>query len=189
MDFSSPNVAKEMHVGHLRSTIIGDSTCRLLEFLGYSVLRLNHIGDWGTQFGMLIAHLQNIFPDYKNTSPPIGDLMAFYKESKKRFDEDEEFKKRAYACVVKLQAHDPDSIKAWKLICDVSRNEFQKVRCITLTHNIYQKMSSIWASAFGFKCTIQILLNNHHKKRCCYLTKLRNKPLQQIQRFFKISTQ
>ena len=127
VDFSSPNVAKEMHVGHLRSTIIGDSTCRLLEFLGYSVLRLNHIGDWGTQFGMLIAHLQDIFPDYKNTSPPIGDLMAFYKESKKRFDEDEEFKKRAYACVVKLQAHDPDSIKAWKLICDVSRNEFQKV--------------------------------------------------------------
>ena len=82
VDFSSPNVAKEMHVGHLRSTIIGDSTCRLLEFLGYSVLRLNHIGDWGTQFGMLIAHLQDIFPDYKNTSPPIGDLMAFYKESK-----------------------------------------------------------------------------------------------------------
>jgi len=127
VDFSSPNVAKEMHVGHLRSTIIGDSVCRLFEFLGYNVLRLNHIGDWGTQFGMLIAHLQDIFPDYKSTSPPIGDLMAFYKESKKRFDSDEDFKKRAYACVVKLQAHDPDYIKAWNLICDVSRNEFEKV--------------------------------------------------------------
>jgi len=127
VDFSSPNVAKEMHVGHLRSTIIGDSVCRLFEYLGYNVLRLNHIGDWGTQFGMLIAHLQDIFPDYKETSPPIGDLMAFYKESKKRFDGDEEFKKRAYSCVVKLQAHDPDYIKAWNLICDVSRNEFQKV--------------------------------------------------------------
>ena len=127
VDFSSPNIAKEMHVGHLRSTIIGDSICRLLEFLGYNVLRLNHIGDWGTQFGMLIAHLQDKFPDYITKSPPISDLMAFYKESKKRFDEDEAFKKRAYACVVKLQAHEPDYIKGWNLICDVSRKEFAKV--------------------------------------------------------------
>ena len=127
VDFSSPNIAKEMHVGHLRSTIIGDSVSRLLEFLGYDVLRINHIGDWGTQFGMLIAHLQDQFPNYATVSPPIGDLMKFYKESKKRFDEDEEFKKRAYACVVKLQAHEPDYIKAWNLICDVSRKEFDKV--------------------------------------------------------------
>lgn len=127
VDFSSPNIAKEMHVGHLRSTIIGDSISRLLEFLGYDVLRLNHIGDWGTQFGMLIAHLQDIFPNYAKESPPIGDLMAFYKESKKRFDDDEDFKKRAYSCVVKLQAHEPDYIKAWNLICDVSRKEFEKV--------------------------------------------------------------
>lgn len=127
VDFSSPNVAKEMHVGHLRSTIIGDSVSRLLEFLGYDVLRLNHIGDWGTQFGMLIAHLQDTFPNFVKESPPIGDLMAFYKESKKRFDSDEDFKKRAYACVVKLQAHEPEYIKAWNLICDVSRHEFEKV--------------------------------------------------------------
>ena len=100
---------------------------RLLEFLGYNVLRLNHIGDWGTQFGMLIAHLQDMFPNFATESPPIGDLMAFYKESKKRFDEDEAFKKRAYACVVKLQAHEPDYIKGWNLICDVSRHEFQKI--------------------------------------------------------------
>ncbi|XP_042611953.1 arginine--tRNA ligase, cytoplasmic-like [Cyprinus carpio] len=127
VDFSSPNIAKEMHVGHLRSTIIGDSMCRLFEFLGYEVLRLNHVGDWGTQFGMLIAHLQDKFPNYLSVSPPIGDLQAFYKESKKRFDEDEEFKRRAYQCVVKLQSKEPDFIKAWNLICDVSRNEFQKV--------------------------------------------------------------
>ena len=127
VDFSSPNIAKEMHVGHLRSTIIGDSISRLLEFLGYNVLRINHIGDWGTQFGMLIAHLQDQFPNYATVSPPIGDLMKFYKESKKRFDEDADFKKRAYACVVKLQAHEPDYIKAWNLICDVSRKEFDKV--------------------------------------------------------------
>lgn len=127
VDFSSPNIAKEMHVGHLRSTIIGDSMCRLFEFLGYDVLRLNHVGDWGTQFGMLIAHLQDKFPDYLSVSPPIGDLQGFYKESKKRFDEEEDFKKRAYQCVVRLQSKEPEFIKAWNLICDVSRREFQKV--------------------------------------------------------------
>ncbi|XP_068617631.1 arginine--tRNA ligase, cytoplasmic [Battus philenor] len=127
VDFSSPNIAKEMHVGHLRSTIIGDSICRILEFLNHDVLRLNHLGDWGTQFGMLIAHLQDQFPDYKTHSPPISDLQAFYKESKKRFDEDEEFKKRAYSCVVQLQSGQSDYIAAWKLICEVSRREFQKI--------------------------------------------------------------
>ncbi|CAF0872225.1 unnamed protein product [Adineta steineri] len=127
IDFSSPNIAKEMHVGHLRSTIIGDSIARLLEYTGFDVLRLNHLGDWGTQFGMLIAHLQDKFPEYKTVSPPIGDLLAFYKASKKRFDEDEEFKKRAYVCVVKLQAYDADIIHAWKMICDVSRKDFEYI--------------------------------------------------------------
>ncbi|XP_065201317.1 arginine--tRNA ligase, cytoplasmic isoform X2 [Planococcus citri] len=127
VDFSSPNVAKEMHVGHLRSTIIGDSICRLLEFLGHDVLRLNHIGDWGTQFGMLIAHLQEMFPNYLTESPSVGNLQRFYKESKIRFDTDEAFKKRAYDCVVKLQSFSPDYIRAWELICDASRKEFQKV--------------------------------------------------------------
>ncbi|XP_063386598.1 arginine--tRNA ligase, cytoplasmic [Cydia fagiglandana] len=127
IDFSSPNIAKEMHVGHLRSTIIGDSIARVLEFLNHDVLRINHLGDWGTQFGMLIAHLQDKFPNFKNESPPISDLQAFYKESKKRFDEDEVFKKRAYTCVVHLQSGHPEYIAAWKLICEVSRREFQKI--------------------------------------------------------------
>ncbi|GBP30132.1 Arginine--tRNA ligase, cytoplasmic [Eumeta japonica] len=127
VDFSSPNIAKEMHVGHLRSTIIGESICRVLEFLNHDVLRINHLGDWGTQFGMLIAHLQDEFPDYRTNSPPISDLQAFYKESKKRFDEDSEFKKRAYSCVVQLQSGQSEYIAAWKLICDVSRREFQKI--------------------------------------------------------------
>ncbi|XP_074068565.1 arginine--tRNA ligase, cytoplasmic isoform X2 [Macrotis lagotis] len=127
VDFSSPNIAKEMHVGHLRSTIIGESMCRLFEFAGYDVLRLNHVGDWGTQFGMLIAHLQDKFPDFVTVSPPIGDLQAFYKESKKRFDTEEEFKKRAYQCVVQLQSKLPDITRAWNLICDVSRQEFKKI--------------------------------------------------------------
>ncbi|CAK8684427.1 unnamed protein product [Clavelina lepadiformis] len=127
IDYSSPNIAKEMHVGHLRSTIIGDCLANMFEYLGHDVLRLNHVGDWGTQFGMLIAHLTDMFPNYKETSPPISDLQAFYKQSKKRFDNDAEFKKRAYECVVKLQSKDPDFIKAWNLICDVSRKEFQLI--------------------------------------------------------------
>nr|XP_028573321.1 arginine--tRNA ligase, cytoplasmic [Podarcis muralis] len=150
IDFSSPNIAKEMHVGHLRSTIIGESMCRLFEFVGFDVLRLNHLGDWGTQFGMLIAHLQDKFPDYLTVSPPIGDLQAFYKESKRRFDTEEEFKKHAYRCVVLLQSKNPDFIKAWKLICDVSRKEFQKIYdCLDVTiiergESYYQdKMSDI----------------------------------------------
>lgn len=145
VDFSSPNIAKEMHVGHLRSTIIGDSIARLLEFLGHDVLRINHVGDWGTQFGMLIAHLQDRFPDYLSVSPPIADLQSFYKESKARFDADQEFKKRAYNCVVKLQASNPDMIKAWQLICDVSRKEFEKIytrldiKLIERGESFYQK--------------------------------------------------
>ncbi|XP_071521110.1 arginine--tRNA ligase, cytoplasmic isoform X1 [Panulirus ornatus] len=127
VDFSSPNIAKEMHVGHLRSTIIGDCICRLLEFLGHDVLRLNHLGDWGTQFGMLIAHLQDCYPDFATNPPPIADLQTFYKESKKRFDEDEAFKKRAYGAVVKLQSHDPVHIKGWEEICEISKKEFEKV--------------------------------------------------------------
>jgi len=127
IDMSSPNIAKEMHVGHLRSTIIGDSIANLCEFVGHEVKKINHIGDWGTQFGMLITHLIESFPNYKTESPPIGDLMSFYRASKKRFDEEEEFKVRAYAAVVKLQAYDKDYTKAWTLICDESRKEFEKV--------------------------------------------------------------
>ncbi|KAK9507251.1 hypothetical protein O3M35_007155 [Rhynocoris fuscipes] len=145
VDFSSPNIAKQMHVGHLRSTVIGDCICRLLEYLGHDVLRLNHVGDWGTQFGMLIAHLQDKFPDYLKVSPSIADLQTFYKESKVRFDSDEEFKKRAYDCVVKLQQQEPNYIKAWNLICDASRKEFQEIydkldiKIIERGESFYQK--------------------------------------------------
>ncbi|XP_074650905.1 arginine--tRNA ligase, cytoplasmic-like isoform X2 [Tubulanus polymorphus] len=148
VDFSSPNIAKEMHVGHLRSTIIGDSICRLCEFVGHDVVRLNHVGDWGTQFGMLIAHLQDKFPNYKTESPPIGDLQAFYKESKKRFDDDESFKKRAYDSVVKLQNYDPEYMKAWNLICDVSRKEFQRIY-ERLDVNLIERGESFYQDLMG----------------------------------------
>ena len=111
----------------MRSTIIGDSLARLLTFVGHDVVGINHIGDWGTQFGMLIAHLRDVFPKYLEQPPEVKDLQQFYKASKQRFDEDEEFKKRAYASVVKLQAHEPEYIAAWKAICDVSEQAFQKI--------------------------------------------------------------
>nr|PUA84570.1 arginyl-tRNA synthetase family protein [Toxoplasma gondii TgCATBr9] len=127
VDFSSPNVAKEMHVGHLRSTIIGESICRILAFHGHEVQRINHIGDWGTQFGMLIEYLHSQFPDYKANMPDISDLNAFYKKAKAAFDADEDFKTRSREMVVKLQGGDEAALESWRLICDVSRKEFEKV--------------------------------------------------------------
>ncbi|NBW63762.1 MAG: arginine--tRNA ligase [Synechococcaceae bacterium WB4_1_0192] len=129
VDFSSPNIAKEMHVGHLRSTIIGDSLARVLEFRGHPVLRLNHVGDWGTQFGMLITHLKQVAPEALNTADAVdlGDLVAFYRQAKARFDDDEAFQTTSREEVVKLQSGDPVSLKAWGLLCDQSRREFQKI--------------------------------------------------------------
>lgn len=129
VDFSSPNIAKEMHVGHLRSTIIGDSIARILEFSGQDVLRLNHVGDWGTQFGMLIAYLREAYPEALTTADALdlGDLVSLYKKAKIRFDEDEEFREIARQEVVKLQAGQEDSRHAWKLLCDQSRREFQVI--------------------------------------------------------------
>jgi arginyl-tRNA synthetase len=129
VDFSSPNIAKEMHVGHLRSTIIGDTIARILEFQGHRVLRLNHVGDWGTQFGMLISYLREAYPEAltKADALDLGDLVAFYKKAKLRFDEDEGFKETARQTVVQLQAGDEATHKAWQLLCDQSRREFQKI--------------------------------------------------------------
>jgi arginyl-tRNA synthetase len=129
VDFSSPNIAKEMHVGHLRSTIIGDALARVLEFRGHPVLRLNHVGDWGTQFGMLITHLKQVAPAALDTADAVdlGDLVAFYRQAKARFDADESFQTISREEVVKLQGGDPVSLKAWGLLCDQSRREFQKI--------------------------------------------------------------
>ena len=127
VDFSSPNIAKEMHVGHLRSTIIGDSLCRMLEFCGHDVHRINHVGDWGTQFGMLITYLQEAYPDIAKTPPSITDLTKIYKAAKERFDKDEDFKTLSRNNVVKLQRGDEDCRAIWNLLCDISRREFQCV--------------------------------------------------------------
>lgn len=136
VDFSSPNIAKDMHVGHLRSTIIGDTLARILEFLGHSTVRLNHTGDWGTQFGQLIAYMKDECPELLEVrecgigdiaAAKIGDLVEFYRKAKTRFDKDPEFKAAALAEVVKLQSGNRDTLRAWNLICDLSRMEFQKV--------------------------------------------------------------
>ncbi len=129
VEFSSPNIAKEMHVGHLRSTIIGDALARLFEFLGHDVVRLNHIGDWGTAFGMLIAYMHEEAPEVLEgkREADLPTLMQWYRNSKQRFDTDEAFKTRARQAVVALQGGDPDALRAWELICHISRQAFQEV--------------------------------------------------------------
>mmetsp|Transcript_12368 Transcript_12368/g.20061 ORF Transcript_12368/g.20061 Transcript_12368/m.20061 type:complete len:699 (+) Transcript_12368:23-2119(+) len=129
VDFSSPNIAKEMHVGHLRSTIIGECIARILEFRGHDVLRINHVGDWGTQFGMLITYLREKYPAALTTQDALdlGDLVVLYKEAKARFDIDEEFKETSRKEVVKLQSGNEEARRAWQLLCDQSRREFQKI--------------------------------------------------------------
>ncbi|MCQ4257370.1 arginine--tRNA ligase [Stutzerimonas stutzeri] len=124
VDLSSPNLAKEMHVGHLRSTIIGDAVARVLEFLGDDVIRQNHVGDWGTQFGMLLAFLEEN-PAAAETE--LSDLEQFYRAAKQRFDESTEFAERARELVVKLQAGDADCLRLWKQFNEVSLSHCQKV--------------------------------------------------------------
>lgn len=129
IDFSSPNTAKEMHVGHLRSTIIGDCLSKLFEFLGYDVLRLNHIGDWGTAFGMLIAYMKEEASDViqGKTFTNLSNLVIWYKTAKQKFDTDLEFKKRAQLEVVALQRGDKETLKAWEIICEISRRAYQEI--------------------------------------------------------------
>ncbi|HBR0976405.1 TPA: arginine--tRNA ligase [Klebsiella variicola] len=124
VDYSAPNVAKEMHVGHLRSTIIGDASVRTLEFLGHKVIRANHVGDWGTQFGMLIAYLEK--QQQENAGEmALADLEGFYREAKKHYDEDEAFAERARSYVVKLQGGDQYFLHMWRKLVDITMSQNQ----------------------------------------------------------------
>lgn len=125
VEFSSPNIAKEMHVGHLRSTIIGEVIARLFEFQGHDVLRLNHLGDWGTAFGMLIAYMKEAGADLQTAD--LQSLVRYYRESKKRFDEDEAFKKRSQLEVVKLQSGEKESLHVWQTICAISNKAYKEI--------------------------------------------------------------
>jgi len=179
IDFSSPNIAKEMHVGHLRSTIIGDSLARIFEFRGFKVLRINHVGDWGTQFGMLISHLKDVYPDALKSSENIklGDLVEFYKTAKKRFDNDINFQDKARQEVIKLQQGNKEATSAWKLICNQSRKEFNNIYNI-LNIKIEERGESFYNKFL--KNIIEELESKNiivedQKAKCVFLEGMKNK--------------
>lgn len=169
VDFSSPNIAKEMHVGHLRSTIIGDCIARMLEFLEYDVLRINHVGDWGTQFGMLIAYLKihNKLVD----SLTIKDLVDCYKQAKNIFDTDPVFKTAAQQEVVKLQQGAEESLLIWKKICEISIKDYKiiyKLLDIKITdrgESFYNQMLKQVVEDFA----VNNLLQESNGAKCVYL--------------------
>ncbi len=132
VDYSAPNLAKEMHVGHLRSTIIGDAVAKALEFMGHKVLRQNHMGDWGTQFGMLLAHLNDRLQANEVAETALSDLEDFYRAAKVRFDNEEGFADRAREYVVKLQSGDAQCLALWQNFIDVS---------IAHSEEVYHKLS------------------------------------------------
>jgi len=127
VEYSSPNVAKEMHVGHLRTTIVGDAIARVLEFAGHRVIRDNHVGDWGTPFGMLIEHLLDVGEDSAEAALLMTDPNAFYQAARHKFDTDPEFTERARSRLVRLQAGDPDTLAIWQRLVDISREYLHQV--------------------------------------------------------------
>ena len=136
VEYSSPNVAKEMHVGHLRTTIVGDAIARVLEFAGHRVIRDNHVGDWGTQFGMLIEYLLDVGEDSAEAGLLRTDPNAFYQAARRMFDSDPAFAERARKRVVDLQGGDPDTLQLWQEIVDISRDYLHRIYArlgVTLT--------------------------------------------------------
>jgi arginyl-tRNA synthetase len=132
VDYSAPNLAKEMHVGHLRSTIIGDAVAKSLEFMGHKVIRQNHMGDWGTQFGMLLAHLNDKLASNQVAETALSDLEDFYREAKVRFDKEEGFADRAREYVVLLQSGDSKCMELWQNFIDVS---------VAHSEEVYEKLN------------------------------------------------
>lgn len=177
IDYSGPNLAKEMHVGHLRSTIIGDAVARTVEFLGHKVVRQNHVGDWGTQFGMLLALFEELPGD---AGQQLSDLEAFYRDAKKRFDASEEFAQRARALVVKLQSGDPDCLALWKRFNDISLSHCFEVyerlgvnlsRADVRGESTYNNMLADVVADLDKKG----LLSESDGARCVFLEQFRNK--------------
>lgn len=136
IDYSAPNVAKEMHVGHLRTTVVGDALARVLEALGHNVVRQNHIGDWGTPFGMLIEHLLDVGEHSAEADLLATDPNAFYQAAKGKFDSSPEFTKRARERVVELQSGDSETLRLWRELVDLSKSYFNRIYAklgVTLT--------------------------------------------------------
>ena len=179
IDFSSPNIAKEMHVGHLRSTIIGDCIARILEFVGYSVLRINHLGDWGTQFGMLIAYLTTAYPNFEesNFTLSLSELMHIYKQSKEKFDLDPVFKQQSQQAVIKLQSQDAKSYRIWEKICAISAQAYQEIydlldiKIINRGESFYNPMLSSIVAELEQAQVLQI----SDGAKCIYLDGFKNR--------------
>jgi arginyl-tRNA synthetase len=127
VDYSSPNIAKEMHVGHLRTTIVGDAIVRTLEFAGHRVIRDNHVGDWGTQFGMLIEYLHDVGEDSAEAALQRTDPNGFYQAARRQFDSDPEFAERSRKRVVDLQGGDPDTLRLWEAYVDLSKDYLHRI--------------------------------------------------------------
>ncbi|SCE77591.1 arginyl-tRNA synthetase [Micromonospora purpureochromogenes] len=145
VDYSAPNVAKEMHVGHLRSTVIGDAAVRLLDWLGHRVVRVNHLGDWGTPFGMLIEHLVDLGEAEATQELSMGDLDSFYKAARVKFDADEAFRERSRQRVVALQGGDERTLRLWRLLVEQSERYFltvYKLLDVTLTRDDFRGESA-----------------------------------------------
>lgn len=178
VDFSSPNIAKEMHVGHLRSTIIGDCIANVLEFVGYEVLRLNHVGDWGTQFGMLIAFLtENKMSLEQIRVLSISELLTTYRAAKLAFDDDLQFKQRAQQAVVALQQGDLHSLQIWEAICVSSRRAFEEIYDI-LDIKIEERGESFYNPYLPLliaNLEEQQLIKVSHGAKCIYLEGFTNR--------------
>jgi arginyl-tRNA synthetase len=127
VDYSAPNIAKEMHIGHLRTTVIGDSLVRILEFVGHTVIRENHVGDWGTPFGMMIEHLLDLGETDAAAGLSLGDLDGFYKQARAKYDASEAFQARARNRVVLLQGGDSETLRLWQLLVDLSMMHFNEL--------------------------------------------------------------
>lgn len=179
IDFSSPNVAKEMHVGHLRSTIIGDCLAHLFEYLGYEVLRHNHIGDWGTAFGMLIAFMKQEVPEVLTgkQKTDLTHLVTWYRASKKRFDEDPLFKRQAHLEVVALQQGQHEARVGWEIICDISRKAYQEIYDLLGIHLIERGES--YYNPFLADIVTDLekkgLVENSHGAKCIFLEGFQNR--------------
>jgi arginyl-tRNA synthetase len=127
VDYSAPNVAKEMHVGHLRTTVVGDAFVRVLEFLGHDVIRANHLGDWGTQFGLLLEHLLDIGEEAAYAQLAAGEINSFYQAAKAKFDTDASFADRSRRRVVALQAGEPETLRIWQALVNDSKQYYNKI--------------------------------------------------------------
>lgn len=180
VDYSGPNLAKEMHVGHLRSTIIGDAVARVLEFQGNKVIRQNHVGDWGTQFGMLIAHMVSLQAQGGELSMQLSDLETFYRAAKQRFDAEPEFANAARDYVVKLQSGDAECLALWQQFIDISLHHCEEVYerlGVSLTRADVQPESAYNADLANIVSELQAqdLLVEDQGAQCAFLDEFKNK--------------